>query len=132
MHRITEGTLHRVPFFFASLQLNHILPSLFKFSNGVEIMKKIIFLSLIVSSCAVSQFIERDPCGYPDTTTRRYKELTGTHWGYGFDSLAADIQRWKKSPFVKVDSVGATVQNRPMFLLTVEDTLATFYPRHRI
>ncbi|MFA6540522.1 MAG: M14 family zinc carboxypeptidase [Bacteroidota bacterium] len=95
-------------------------------------MKKIFLFFIVTSSFAAAQFIERDPCGYPDTTTRLYKELAGTHWGYGFDSLLADIQQWKKSPFVKVDSVGVTVQNRPMFLLTIEDTLATFYPRHRI
>lgn len=44
------------------------------------------------------------------------------HWGYGYDSLLKDIQIWKKSPFVKVDSLGASVQGRALWMISISDT----------
>ena len=63
-----------------------------------------------------------DPCGFPDTTSMEYKLAASGNWGYGYDTLLYDLGEWKKSPFVTVDSVGATVQNRTMFVMTVQDT----------
>ncbi len=73
-----------------------------------------------------------DPCGLPDTTTAEYRLAAALNWGYGFDSLKADLARWGLSPFVRIDSIGATVQNRPIFMLTIEDTVPTFSPRKRV
>jgi hypothetical protein len=73
-----------------------------------------------------------DPCGLPDTTTAEYRLAAALNWGYGFDSLKADLTRWGLSPFVHIDSIGATVQNRPIFMLTIEDTVPTFSPRARV
>lgn len=73
-----------------------------------------------------------DPCGLPDTTTAAYRLAAALNWGYGFDSLKADLPRWDASPFVRVDSIGATVQNRPIYMMTIEDTLPTFSPRKRV
>jgi hypothetical protein len=73
-----------------------------------------------------------DPCGIPDTTTAAYRLAASLNWGYGFDSLQADIARWRMSPFVHIDSIGATVQNRPIYMLTIEDTAATTTPRKRV
>ena len=36
-------------------------------------------------------------------------------WGYGYDSLLADLQRWRTSPFATLDSIGATVLNRAIW-----------------
>ena len=73
-----------------------------------------------------------DPCGLPDTTTAEYRLAASLNWGYSFDSLQADITRWSTSPFVRIDSIGATVQNRPIYMLTIEDTAATAHPRKRV
>jgi hypothetical protein len=73
-----------------------------------------------------------DPCGLPDTTTAAYRLAAAMNWGYGFDSLKADLARWGRSPFVHIDSIGATVQNRPIFMMTIQDTLPTFAPRKRV
>jgi hypothetical protein len=54
------------------------------------------------------------------------------NWGYGFDSLRADIVRWSASPYVHVDSVGASVQNRALYVLTIESPGLPAYPRKRI
>ncbi len=73
-----------------------------------------------------------DPCGLPDTTTAAYRLAAAQNWGYGYDSLRADLLRWSASPFVRIDSVGASVQNRALYMLTIEDTATTPQPRKRI
>ena len=75
---------------------------------------------------------DADPCGYPDTSALSYKMAASVNWGYGYDSLRADLVRWSKSPFVRIDSVGASVQNRALYVLSIEDTGAAPVPRRRI
>ena len=43
------------------------------------------------------------------------------NWGYGYDSLLVDLDRWNESPFVSIDSLGASVQNRGIWELTIAD-----------
>jgi hypothetical protein len=45
-------------------------------------------------------------------------------WGYGYDSLLADLARWRQNPLARVDSIGASAQNRPLWRITVGDTTA--------
>jgi hypothetical protein len=73
-----------------------------------------------------------DPCGAPDTTTAAYRLAATLNWGYGYDSLRADLIRWSASPFVHIDSIGASVQNRAIYRLTIEDTATAPTPRKRI
>ncbi len=63
-----------------------------------------------------------DPCGDPDRTSLSYQRSAREQWGYGYDSLKSDLNRWALSPFVHIDSVGASVQNRGLFMLTIQDT----------
>ncbi len=73
-----------------------------------------------------------DPCGYPDTTGPAYRLAALGNWGYGYDSLLVDIARWKNSPFVRLDSIGSSVQQRTLWMLTIQDTVAPAIPRKRI
>jgi hypothetical protein len=75
---------------------------------------------------------ERDPCGYPDTSAPLYKKAAAAGFGYGYDSLKYDLGLWKKSPFVTIDSIGATVLNRGIFMLTIQDTAFRPQPRERV
>lgn len=75
---------------------------------------------------------EGDKCGLPDTTSEAYRLAASQNWGYGYDSLRADLVRWGLSPFIRIDSVGASVQNRALYLLTIEDTVSTPAPRQRV
>ena len=43
------------------------------------------------------------------------------NWGYGYDSLLVDLDRWNESSFVTIDSLGASVQNRGIWELTIAD-----------
>jgi hypothetical protein len=85
----------------------------------------IILLLAIMQQTALSQDLHLvDPCGFPDTTSTEFLIAASGNWGYGYDTLLYDIGEWKKSPFVSVDSVGASVQNRTLFVLTIQDTTA--------
>ena len=99
-------------------------------------MKKLLQLfsiTIVLSSIGFSQEIPFvDPCGFPDTTTTEYKIAASGNWGYGYDTLLYDLSVWKKNPFVIVDSLGATVQNRTMFLITIQDTAHVTIPRKRV
>jgi hypothetical protein len=46
-------------------------------------------------------------------------ELLGYNWGYGYDSLLVDLERWRQSPYITIDSIGASVQNRGIWQLTI-------------
>jgi len=76
----------------------------------------------VVTHRTVAQVIppQEDPCGYPDTTSSAYRTAALLNWGYGYDSLLADLNRWALSPYVQIDSVGATVQNRAMYMMTIQ------------
>jgi len=75
---------------------------------------------------------EPDPCGYPDTTAMLYKTEAMANWGYGYDSLLVSISRWRQSPYVRIDSIGRSVQQRGLYTLTIEDTAGAASPRKRI
>jgi hypothetical protein len=74
----------------------------------------------VATNYAVAQVLHEDPCGYPDTTSSEYRAAALLNWGYGYDSLKADLKRWSWSPYVQIDSVGATVQNRAMYVITIQ------------
>jgi hypothetical protein len=73
-----------------------------------------------------------DPCGIPDTSTAAYRLAASLNWGYGYDSLCADLIHWSVSPFVHIDSIGASVQNRAIYRITIEDTSSIATPRKRV
>jgi len=43
-------------------------------------------------------------------------------WGYGYDSLRRDLDVWRAHPSVRVDSIGATLQGRAVWMVTVSDS----------
>lgn len=45
-----------------------------------------------------------------------------TAWGYGNDSLEADLALWKRHPHVRVDSFGASSLARPLWVVTLSDS----------
>ena len=75
---------------------------------------------------------EVDPCGYPDTTSAAYKALAASNWGYGYDSLKADLALWGASPYVRIDSAGASVRGRALYVVSIEDTATPAAPRLRV
>jgi hypothetical protein len=107
-------------------------------SRSRNILFVTIILALIFQICTSGQHgrlpspRDGDPCGLPDTTSPAYRLAASLNWGYGYDTLRADIARWSASPFVHVDSVGASVQKRTLYLLTIQDTAASPLARKRV
>jgi hypothetical protein len=50
-------------------------------------------------------------------------------WGYPLDSLQADLMRWRQNPLMRVDSLGLSVQGRPLWRVTVGETTGVVKPR---
>ena len=93
----------------------------------------VVQLETILSTAFSQDLRSIDPCGFPDTTSAAFQIAASGNWGYGYDTLLYDIGEWSKSPFVTVDSVGASVQNRTLFVLTIQDTTAdTLHLRRRV
>ncbi|HKP96834.1 MAG TPA: M14 family zinc carboxypeptidase [Fibrobacteria bacterium] len=42
-------------------------------------------------------------------------------WGYGYDSLLLDLAEWRKHPEVRIDSIGASVQGRAIWMVSITD-----------
>ena len=86
-------------------------------------MKTLIFLSLsfifITHTYPQLQDDEYDKCGYTSKHARSYLKILGDNWGYSYDSLLVDLQKWSQSPYVTIDSLGASVQNRALWQLTI-------------
>lgn len=49
-------------------------------------------------------------------------------WGYSFDSLRADLDRWAGSPFVRIDTLGLSVLGRPLFRVHLHDSSGAAQP----
>ena len=60
-----------------------------------------------------------DKCGFDESLSAQMAELLGYNWGYGYDSLLVDLERWRQSPYITIDSLGASVQNRGIWQLTI-------------
>jgi hypothetical protein len=64
-----------------------------------------------------------DKCGFDEQLALQMKAELGGNWGYGYDSLLIDLSRWRQSPYVTIDSIGASVQNRALWQLTITSDL---------
>jgi len=74
-----------------------------------------------------------DKCGYDEELAQKMAAILGSNWGYGYDSLLVDLARWEQSPYVTIDSLGASVQNRALWQLTItSDAPPTGSPRRTI
>lgn len=65
--------------------------------------------------------VEFDKCGYHFNDELNFYETSTNNWGYSYDSLLTDLEIWKMSPYVKVDSIGLSVQGRILWRLTISE-----------
>ena len=82
---------------------------------------KVILANLVFSTIMYSQVESVDKCGYIYGDQPNHYLARTANWGYGYDSLLVDLVRWGASSFVTVDSLGASVQNRGLWELTIAD-----------
>ncbi len=73
-----------------------------------------------------------DKCGYDEQLAAQQLVQLGDHWGYGYDSLLVDLERWRQSPYVTIDSIGASVQNRALWQLNITSDTPEMEPRRTV
>ena len=78
-------------------------------------------MTLVFPTIMYSQVESVDKCGYVFSDQPNHFLTRTANWGYGYDSLLVDLERWGASSFVTVDSLGASVQNRALWELTIAD-----------
>ena len=81
----------------------------------------VILVTLVFPTITYSQVESVDKCGYVFSDQPNHFLTRTANWGYGYDSLLVDLERWGASSFVTVDSLGASVQNRALWELTIAD-----------
>ncbi len=64
--------------------------------------------------------------------TLPWLRMTSGNWGYGYVDLLTDLVGWSQSPYVTIDSIGASVQNRALWQLRITGTTPPIVPRRII
>ena len=62
-----------------------------------------------------------DKCGFYFDDELNFYDVSVDNWGYSYDSLLTDLDIWRESPFVIIDSIGLSVQDRPLWRMTISD-----------
>tara|TARA_Y100000590_G_scaffold470472_1_gene665470 strand:+ start:5322 stop:6572 length:1251 start_codon:yes stop_codon:yes gene_type:complete len=99
-------------------------------SNNYYLLVFLLILSYSVKG--QNNFIpqSKKKCGIPSNgKIQSFRD--NQNWGYGYDSLIVDLDRWDSYSFVTIDSIGATVQNRAIWELTISEN-AEANSNHRI
>ncbi len=63
--------------------------------------------------------VEYDKCGFPMDDSDLGQYISPEYMGYSYDSLLIDLELWRTSKYVKIDSIGLSVQGRPLWQLTI-------------
>ncbi len=79
----------------------------------------LLFLILCGNTYSQIQDDEYDKCGYNSILAKSYLDVFGDHWGYSYDSLLVDLAEWSSNPYITIDSLGASVQNRAIWQLSI-------------
>lgn len=81
-------------------------------------MVKYLIITTIVGSLLMGQTYSK--CGeIPEHELSPLR--TVLNWGYGYNDLLDDLNQWNQSPYVNVDSIGASVQNRALWEMTISN-----------
>ncbi|MBL7013003.1 MAG: T9SS type A sorting domain-containing protein [Candidatus Marinimicrobia bacterium] len=90
-------------------------------------MIKYFFILSIAAQFIVGQTYSK--CGIIPETENSVLRNT-YNWGYGYNDLLNDLNIWNESPFVTIDSIGASVQNRALWEMTISgEPESTTLPR---
>jgi hypothetical protein len=92
------------------------------------LLKSVLIFSLLLSSFSYAQgqvnivngkVVEYDKCGFPIDDSDLGQFISPEYMDYSYDSLLADLEVWGLSEYVKIDSIGLSVQGRPLWQLTI-------------
>ena len=74
-------------------------------------------IKLLISNIS-SQSLPFEKCGQHLSD---FEENRILNWGYGYNDLLGDLVVWSQSPYVTIDSIGSSVENRAIWELTISD-----------
>jgi len=96
--------------------------------------KYFLLLILFILNNIYSQILddEYDKCGYDSSLAILHLEALGDHWGYSYDSLLVDLAEWSVNPYIIIDSLGASVQNRAIWQLSITSNDTALIDKHTI
>jgi hypothetical protein len=103
--------------------------------NKIYLQKIILSLLMIAYFHSYAQTdgsIPIDKCGYNEVFSIQQLQILGDHWGYSYDSLLLDLQSWRQSLYVTIDSLGASVQDRALWQLTITADTPPQAPRRTV
>jgi len=89
----------------------------------IKIFSLVLFFNIVVFSQSLN-FIEGvpyniDKCGFSEYELPNYQSTN--NWGYSYDSLLIELNVWRLNPYIKIDSIGLSVQGRPLWQLTISE-----------
>jgi len=86
--------------------------------NIIDLFKNnlVSIYGIIILNGFLTLLLSQDKCGVIQSP---YDRNTTLNWGYSYSDLLEDIEIWSGNPFVLIDSIGATVQNRAIWELTI-------------
>lgn len=93
-------------------------------------IKSILIFSLLLSFVSYAQEeinivngarVEFDKCGFPMDDSDLGQFISPEYMDYSYDSLLVDLELWRMSEYVKIDSIGLSVQGRPLWQLTISN-----------
>ncbi|MCK7527795.1 MAG: hypothetical protein MZV64_64380 [Ignavibacteriales bacterium] len=91
-------------------------------------IKSILIFLLLLSFVSYAQdeinivngkVVEFDKCGFPMDDSDLGQFISPEYMDYSYDSLLIDLELWRMSEYVKIDSIGLSVQGRPLWQLTI-------------
>jgi hypothetical protein len=91
-------------------------------------IKSILIFSLLFTFVSYAQeeinivngkVVEYDKCGFPLNDSDVGQFISPEYMDYSYDSLLIDLEQWRLSEYVKIDSIGSSVQGRPLWQLTI-------------
>lgn len=60
------------------------------------------------------------------------KDETTLNWGYSYDSTLTYLEKLEQSPYVKIDSIGASVEGRAIWMVNVSEPIQHFETTYRV
>ncbi len=83
-----------------------------------SVLMACMLIGTLVANFSLVSAGESSVQGEAKALVRNFGDSTN-HWGYGYDSLLRDIEVWRKSPFVNVDSIGVSVEGRTLWMISI-------------
>ncbi len=90
-------------------------------------MKRNTYITLIITICFYHSTAAQEKIEY-----NAFNEVYAATFEYNFDSLLVQLEKWRSCPYIKIDSIGASVMGRAIWMLTIRGKQNHFLPIYRV